>query len=105
MTFALFVGWVVAGLLAGTLAGLIVKRGGYGLKTDVYLGLAGGIAGSWILRGIGAAPGNGVFWGAVVAFIFAAVVIGAQRRFRPVESAREEQRVMLWRGGLGVAIV
>lgn len=103
MSFAIFVGWVLAGLLAGMLAGLVVKRGGYGLKVDLYLGLAGSIAGSWILRGVGLAPGDGVVLGALVAFIFAAVLIGAQRKFRPIETAREE-RVMLWRWGLGAAI-
>jgi uncharacterized membrane protein YeaQ/YmgE (transglycosylase-associated protein family) len=103
MSFAVFVGWVLAGLLAGMLAGLVVKEGGYGLKGDIYLALAASIGGSWILRMVGAAPG-GVVAGAVVAFILAAVLIGVQRKFRPVEAAREE-RVMLWRWALGAAIV
>jgi uncharacterized membrane protein YeaQ/YmgE (transglycosylase-associated protein family) len=103
MSFFVFVGWVLAGLLAGLVAGLVVKHGGYGLKGDVYLGLAGSIGGSWLLRMVGAAP-SGVFAGAVVAFIFAAVLIGAQRKFRPIEPTREE-RVALWRWGLGAAIV
>ena len=103
MSFFMFVGWVLAGLLAGVVAGLVVKHGGYGLKGDVYLGLAGSIGGSWLLRMAGAAP-SGVFAGAVVAFIFAAVLIAVQRKFRPVEPAREE-RVALWRWGLGAAIV
>jgi uncharacterized membrane protein YeaQ/YmgE (transglycosylase-associated protein family) len=103
MSFTIFVGWVLAGLLAGMLAGLVVKRGGYGLKVDLYLGLAGSIAGSWLLRAVGLAPGDGVIAGALVAFVFAAVLIGAQRRFRPVESARVE-RVALWRWGLTAAI-
>jgi uncharacterized membrane protein YeaQ/YmgE (transglycosylase-associated protein family) len=103
MSFSIFVGWVLAGLLAGLVAGLVVKHGGYGLKGDVYLGLAGSIGGSWLLRMVGAAPA-GVVAGAVVAFIFAGVLIGVQRRFRPVEPTREE-RVALWRWGLGAAIV
>jgi uncharacterized membrane protein YeaQ/YmgE (transglycosylase-associated protein family) len=91
MSFAIFVGWALAGLLAGVLAGLVVKRGGHGLKADLYLGLAGSIGGSWILRGVGAAPGDGVVLGTLVAFVFAAVLIGAQRKLRPVEQAREER--------------
>src|SRR3989442_10297924 len=98
MTFTMFVGWALAGLLAGVLAGLVVSRGGHGLKGDIYLGLAGAIAGSWALRAIGLAPGNSVVAGAIVAFVFAGVLIAVQRRFRPVEPAREEH-VMLWRGG------
>lgn len=104
MSFTVFVGWVLAGLLAGVLAGLIVNRGGYGLKIDVYLGLAGAIAGSWALRAIGLAPGNGVAVGAIVAFVFAGVVIAVQRMYRPLETDREE-RVTLWRWALGVAVV
>ena len=103
MSFFVFVGWVLAGLLAGVAAGLVVKDGGYGLKGDVYLGLAGSIGGSWLLWMVGAAP-SGIFAGAVVAFIFAAVLIGAQRKFRPIEPKREK-RVALWRCGLGAAIV
>jgi uncharacterized membrane protein YeaQ/YmgE (transglycosylase-associated protein family) len=103
MSFAMFAGWVLAGLLAGLMAGLVMKHGGYGLKGDVYLALAGSIGGSWILRIVGAAPNN-VSAGAVIAFIFAAVLIGAQRKFRPIEPAREE-RVTLWRWGLGASIV
>jgi uncharacterized membrane protein YeaQ/YmgE (transglycosylase-associated protein family) len=103
MTFGIFVGWVLAGLLAGVVAGLVVKDGGHGLKGDVYLGLAGGIGGSWLLRMIGAAPGNSMLAGAVVAFILGAVLIGAQRRFRPVTRALEP-RATLWRWGLGAAV-
>ena len=83
-------------LLAGMLAGLVVKEGGYGLKGDIYLALAGSIGGSWILRMVGIAPG-GVIAGAIVAFILAAVLIGVQRKFRPVEAAREEiARTAAW---------
>jgi uncharacterized membrane protein YeaQ/YmgE (transglycosylase-associated protein family) len=103
MSFAIFVGWVLAGLLAGVLAGLIANRG-YGLKIDVYLGLAGAIVGSWVLRAIGLAPGNGVAVGAIVAFAFAGVLIAAQRMYRPLETAHEE-RVTVWRWGLGAVIV
>ena len=103
MSFSIFVGWVLAGLLAGLVAGVVVKQGGYGLKTDIYLALAGSIGGSWLLRMVGLAPGS-VFGAAVVAFIFAGVLIGVQRRFRPVEPTRDE-RVALWRWGLAAAIV
>lgn len=104
MSFAIFVGWVLAGLLAGLLAGVVVKHGGHGLKVDVYLALAGAIGGSWLLRLIGAAPGNGAVAGAIVAFVFAVVPLVVQRRFRPIEQAREP-RATLWRWGLGAVIV
>jgi uncharacterized membrane protein YeaQ/YmgE (transglycosylase-associated protein family) len=104
MTFTMFVGWALAGLLAGVLAGLIATRGGYGLKGDIYLGLAGAIGGSWALRAVGLAPGSNVVVGAIVAFVFAGAVIAAQRMFRSVEPAREEH-VMVWRWALGAVVV
>jgi uncharacterized membrane protein YeaQ/YmgE (transglycosylase-associated protein family) len=48
MRFAMFVTRVLGGLLAGVLAGLVVKRGGYGLKKNITRGLVGSIGGSWI---------------------------------------------------------
>jgi uncharacterized membrane protein YeaQ/YmgE (transglycosylase-associated protein family) len=44
----MFVTWVLVGLLAGVLAGLVVKRGGYGLKKNIIPGLVGSIGGSGI---------------------------------------------------------
>jgi uncharacterized membrane protein YeaQ/YmgE (transglycosylase-associated protein family) len=39
---------VFVGVLAGVLAGYVMKRGGYGMRWDIILGLVGSIAGSWI---------------------------------------------------------
>jgi hypothetical protein len=44
MRFAVFVTWV----LLGVLAALVVKRGGYGLKKDITARLVASIGGSWI---------------------------------------------------------
>ena len=52
MSFVMFATWVLVGVLAGVVAGLVMKRGGHGLKTDIILGLAGSIGGSWIFRGL-----------------------------------------------------
>jgi len=60
MSFAMFVTWVLVGVLAGVLAPLVMKRGGYGLKKDVILGLVGSIGGSWIFRAAGVFPGTGI---------------------------------------------
>ena len=54
MSFVMFVTWV----LAGVLAGLVMKRGGYGLKRDIILGLVGSIGGGWIFRALGVFPGG-----------------------------------------------
>jgi uncharacterized membrane protein YeaQ/YmgE (transglycosylase-associated protein family) len=76
----MFVMWVVVGLMAGWLAGIVLKSGGYGLKGDLVLGLVGSIVGSWLFWSLGFSPGAGVF-ASLVAFIGAAVAIVAQRQF------------------------
>jgi len=106
MSFAMFVTWVLVGVLAGVLAPLVMKRGGYGLKKDVILGLVGSIGGSWIFRAAGVFPGTGIVAMAVVASVGAAIPIIARRKFWPTESVGEEKTVIkMWRWGLGAAVV
>jgi len=105
MSFAMFVTWVLAGVLVGGLAGLIMKRGGYGLKKDVIVGLVGSIGASWIFRALEVYPDAGIAAMAVVASIGAAIPIVAQRTIWPTERLREEKAAMWWRGGLGAAVV
>jgi uncharacterized membrane protein YeaQ/YmgE (transglycosylase-associated protein family) len=83
MTFGMIVMWVLGGLLAGVLAGFLMKRGGYGLKSDIILGLGGGLVGGWIVRALGVSPGAGMVAVAVVAFVVAAILIVVQRRIWP----------------------
>ncbi len=40
--------WIVVGLIAGWLAGLIVKGGGFGCVGDIIVGVIGGLLGGWI---------------------------------------------------------
>jgi uncharacterized membrane protein YeaQ/YmgE (transglycosylase-associated protein family) len=80
MEFGMFVSWVVVGLLAGGLAGIVMKGGGYGLIGDLGLGLAGSVVGGWIFRALGGSAGWGLFPTVVVAFVGAVIVIVAQRK-------------------------
>ena len=59
MTLEMLVMWMVVGLVAGWLAGIVMKGGGYGLIGDVVLGLVGSIVGSWIFRALGGLAGSG----------------------------------------------
>ena len=81
MNLEMFVMWVVVGLMGGWLAGIVMKGGGYGRIWDLVLGLAGSIMGSVIFRGLEISPGAGLFALIVVAFVGAAVMIVAQRKF------------------------
>jgi uncharacterized membrane protein YeaQ/YmgE (transglycosylase-associated protein family) len=40
--------WIVVGLIAGWLAGLVVKGSGYGCVGDIIVGVIGGLLGGWI---------------------------------------------------------
>jgi uncharacterized membrane protein YeaQ/YmgE (transglycosylase-associated protein family) len=40
--------WIVVGLIAGWLAGVVVKGGGYGCTGDIVVGVIGGLLGGWI---------------------------------------------------------
>lgn len=81
MNLELFVMWVVVGLMAGWLARIVIKGGGYGLIGDISLGLVGSIVGSVIFRGLEISPGAGMFMLVVVAFLGAAIAIVVQRKF------------------------
>ncbi len=77
MDFGILVSWVVVGLLAGWLAGFVMKSGGYGLIADMVLGLVGSVVGGWIFR---ASAGGGLFPTVFGAFVGAIIVIVAQRK-------------------------
>ena len=78
MEFAMSVSWVVVGLLAGWLAGIVMKDGGYGLIGDLLLGVFGSVVGGWIALNVSA--GGGLFPTVVVAFLVAIIVLVAQRK-------------------------
>ena len=76
--------WVIVGLIAGWLAGVVMKGGGYGVLADIVLGLLGGILGGWIFSSLGIGAGGGLVGGIVVAFIGAVVLVAITRVLRRV---------------------
>jgi uncharacterized membrane protein YeaQ/YmgE (transglycosylase-associated protein family) len=40
--------WIVVGLIAGWLAGRVMRGGGYGLLGDIIVGVVGGLLGGWL---------------------------------------------------------
>jgi uncharacterized membrane protein YeaQ/YmgE (transglycosylase-associated protein family) len=68
------IAWLVVGLIAGWLAGLMMKGSGYGILGDIIVGLIGSLVGGLILSFFVA--GAAGFWGSIlVAFIGASVLI------------------------------
>jgi uncharacterized membrane protein YeaQ/YmgE (transglycosylase-associated protein family) len=50
--------WIVSGIIAGWLAGLLVKGRGFGLIGDFIVGLIGGLLGGWLFGFFGIAATN-----------------------------------------------
>jgi uncharacterized membrane protein YeaQ/YmgE (transglycosylase-associated protein family) len=72
------ISWLVVGLIAGWLAGVAMKGGGFGLLGDIIVGLIGSFVGG-LLAGY-FVEGTYQFWGSiVVAFIGACVLIALVR--------------------------
>jgi uncharacterized membrane protein YeaQ/YmgE (transglycosylase-associated protein family) len=72
--------WVVIGLIAGWLAGLVMKGGGYGLVGDLVVGVLGGVVAAWLFVFIAPADQrSGLVAYAVVALIGAALFVGLAR--------------------------
>jgi len=74
-----FVAWIVVGLVAGWLAGQLMKGGGYGVVVDIILGLLGGVVGGWLFGLLGLSSGGGMIGSIIVAFIGAVILVGITR--------------------------
>jgi uncharacterized membrane protein YeaQ/YmgE (transglycosylase-associated protein family) len=44
--------WIIVGLIAGWLAGLFVKGGGFGCMGDIVVGVIGGVLGGWLASAV-----------------------------------------------------
>jgi len=66
--------FLVIGLVAGWLAGQLMKGGGFGLIGDLVVGVIGAFIGGWLLGLLGIAWG-GLIGSLVTAFIGAVVLL------------------------------
>ena len=75
----MFVIWLLlVGLVAGWLAGKIMKGSGYGVIGDIVLGVIGAVVGGFLFRLIGIAA-YGLLGAIIVATIGAVVLIAVAR--------------------------
>ena len=70
--------WLVVGLVAGFLASLVMRGGGYGIVGDIIVGIVGAFIGGFLasLLGIGA---GGLIGTIIIAFIGACILIAILR--------------------------
>ena len=71
--------WLVVGLIAGWLAGVVMKGGGYGIIVDILLGIVGGWLGGWLFGRLGIWPAGGLIGSIIVAFVGAVILVGITR--------------------------
>ena len=73
-----FVWFIIVGLVAGWLAGVIMKGGGYGVIGDIVVGIVGALIGGWLFGMMGLAPGSTV--GAILVALIGAIILIALLR-------------------------
>ena len=75
--------WVLMAVLAGLVAGFVLKRGSYGRGWDIALGLIGSVVVSWLFQSQWVSPDPGMVAVTLVAAAGAAALIVAQRTIFP----------------------
>jgi uncharacterized membrane protein YeaQ/YmgE (transglycosylase-associated protein family) len=70
-----FVWFILIGLVAGWLAGTLMKGGGFGVIGDIVVGILGALIGGFLFRSLGASAGGGLIGSIVVATIGAVLLI------------------------------
>jgi uncharacterized membrane protein YeaQ/YmgE (transglycosylase-associated protein family) len=70
-----FVWFLLVGLVAGWLAGMLVKGGGFGLIGDLVVGVIGAFVGGWLFGLMGASMGGGLLGSLIVATIGAVLLL------------------------------
>ncbi len=66
---------LVVGIVAGWLAGLLVRGGGMGIVADLAVGIVGAFIGSWLLPKIGVVLGSGILFAIINATIGAVILL------------------------------
>lgn len=74
--------WILIGVVAGWLAGLIVKGCGFGLLGDILIGIIGAVVGGWLSTMLGIHIGAGLVSSVITATAGAVIVTLILRLFR-----------------------
>jgi uncharacterized membrane protein YeaQ/YmgE (transglycosylase-associated protein family) len=68
-------GTIIIGILAGWLAGKLMRGRGFGLIGDLVLGLIGGVLGGWIFTELNVPGPNGMIGSLAIATIGAVILV------------------------------
>ena len=70
-----FIWFIIVGLVAGWLAGVVMKGGGFGVIGDIVVGIVGALIGGWLFSTMGVSTGGGLLGAIIVALIGAIILI------------------------------
>jgi uncharacterized membrane protein YeaQ/YmgE (transglycosylase-associated protein family) len=73
---------IIVGLISGWATGKIMKGSGYGVLTDILLGIAGAIIGSRVLGLLGIYSSGGLIPNILVAIVGAVLLVALVRAVR-----------------------
>ena len=74
--------WLLIGAIAGWLAGVLIRGGGYGLIGDIVVGIVGAVIAGYLLPRIGMHLGAGFVRSVINAFIGACLLLAVLRLVR-----------------------
>jgi len=83
MTVSALIWFLLIGLIAGWLAGKVMRGGGYGVVGDMIVGVIGAFIGGWLFSLIGISAG-GLIGSIITAFVGAVVLLLILRAIRRV---------------------
>lgn len=74
--------WIIVGLIAGWLAGVVMKGGGYGIVGDIIIGIVGAILGGFLASSLFGVqtPVDGInITSIIIAFLGAVILVAILR--------------------------
>jgi uncharacterized membrane protein YeaQ/YmgE (transglycosylase-associated protein family) len=76
------IAWLIIGVVAGWLAGMLVKGGGFGLIGDIVVGVIGAFIGGWLAGLLHIHIGSGLISSIITATVGAVLLIFVLRMVR-----------------------
>ena len=76
------IAWLIIGVVAGWLAGMLVKGGGFGLIGDIVVGVIGAFIGGWLAGVLHIPLGSGLIPSIITATVGAVLLIFVLRMVR-----------------------
>jgi uncharacterized membrane protein YeaQ/YmgE (transglycosylase-associated protein family) len=74
--------FILVGLIAGWLAGVVMKGGGFGLIGDMVVGIVGALIGGFLFGKMGVSMGGGMLGSIIIATVGAIILIFILRLFK-----------------------